>query len=118
MDINDVESFEAMMRDCDTNRGVIVSSAGFTDGAFRRAQQSITITVLSLDDALKLDWALESCLGECRPELTGKRGLVLWDSPMTPDLPGGAAYVFRVGKCDGCHQFHVWCFECGRKFIA
>ncbi|MEM7114396.1 MAG: hypothetical protein AAF614_18320, partial [Chloroflexota bacterium] len=26
--------------------------------------------------------------------------------------------LLRIGKCDGCHQFHIWCWECGNKFAV
>lgn len=117
VDIKAVEAFEGMMKDCQASRGVIVCTAGWTDGAQRRAQDTIAITLLSVQEALEYDWALDPCLGDCDAAVQ-QRGIVLWDGPIMPELYDRPAHVVRVGKCDRCHQFHVWCFACGRKFIV
>jgi hypothetical protein len=72
-----------------------------------------------MEEAIGFDWAFEPCLGECSITATRThRGMVLWDGPVTPELLDRPATVVRVGKCDGCHQFHVWCWSCGQKFIV
>jgi hypothetical protein len=53
VDINDVESFEGMMRDCSAKHGVIICSSGWTAGAERRAQDAITIKLLTIEEADK-----------------------------------------------------------------
>src|SRR5690242_17774346 len=75
VDIKDVETFEGMMHDCRAQRGVIVCASGWTDGAQRRAQELITIKLVTADEAEQFEWCYEECLAGC-PE--GK-GLVLWD---------------------------------------
>jgi restriction endonuclease Mrr len=52
LDLGDVEQFEGMMRDCRASRGIIVCTAGWTAAAARRAQQTITITLLDYETAL------------------------------------------------------------------
>jgi hypothetical protein len=72
-----------------------------------------------MEEALQFDWDFEPCLGECRKgSQQGHRGMVLWDGPVTPAWADRPAMVLRVGKCDGCHQFHVECWSCGKTFIV
>jgi hypothetical protein len=119
IDVKDVESFEGMMRDCQANRGVIVTTKGFSEAALRRAQDAITITILTLGDLEEYEWVYEPCYDECRRN-TGKysqRGMVLWATCLL--LPySEMAHIIQTGKCDGCHSFHVWCWECGLKFAV
>lgn len=110
VDVKDVESFEGMMRDCRAQRGVIVCASGWTAGALRRAQDAIAIRLLTPGEADELEWAYEECLGPCR----AGEGLVLWDGQLLLPLTGWA--IIWTGKCDRCHQFHVWCWDCGEKF--
>ncbi|MCA9897594.1 MAG: restriction endonuclease [Ardenticatenaceae bacterium] len=119
VDVKDIESFEGMMKDCRASRGVLVCTHGYTEGAVKRAQEAITINVFTLDEILDFQWAYEKCLGICSQsehnKKPTKRGMVLWVSYM--GIPSGTHMrVFQTGKCDGCHAFHVWCWECGLKF--
>ena len=134
VDIRDVEAFEGMMRDCRATRGIIVCTSGWTDGAVKRAKDAVTITLLEFEKALdEYDWNYEECLASC-PDKSG-RGGVLWGEWMptgipiagsTPLMPlSGVLWgewiptgwiILQVGKCDGCHSFHVWCQDCGDKF--
>jgi hypothetical protein len=117
VDIKDIESFEGMMRDCNAKRGVIVCSNGYTDGALKRAQDAITITVLSLEEFDEYNWVYKPCAGKCHGKSQSKRGMVLWAAYMgIPLSEDGPLLIFQTGKCDGCHSFHVWCWECGSKF--
>src|SRR5438046_7835216 len=35
------------------------------------------------------------------------------------DAPRLAGWILiQIGKCDGCHSFHVWCWDCGKKFAV
>jgi hypothetical protein len=45
VDIGDVEKFEGMMKDCRANRGVLVCTQGYTEGALNRAQDAISIKI-------------------------------------------------------------------------
>lgn len=50
LDIKDVEAFEGMMRDCRADRGILFCPSGWTGGAKRRAQDAITIQMMSLEE--------------------------------------------------------------------
>lgn len=116
IDIKEVESFEGMLRDCRASRGVIVCTNGYTDGALRRAQEAITIKLLPVEEMDEFIWAaFDPCTGQCEQAPTAKRGLVLWDGQHPLPLGPGWAIVF-TGKCDVCHDYNVWCWDCGEKF--
>ena len=116
IDITAVESLEGMMKDCSAHRGVIVCANGYTDGALKRAQDAITIKLLRADEVDEYAWAAyEPCMGKCSYASNGTAGLVLWDGQHPLPLGPGWAIVF-TGKCDVCHEFHVWCWDCGEKF--
>lgn len=119
LDIKDIESFEGMMRDCGAERGILVCPSGWSEGASRRAQDAITITLLPLEDLKEqTSWAsFDQCIGKCHqnPRLETQKGLVLWDAQHLLSFDGIFAVVY-TGKCDVCHNFHVWCWGCGEKF--
>lgn len=116
IDINTVEAFEGMMKDCSAHRGVIVCANGYTDGALKRAQDAITIKLLRADEVDEYAWAAyDPCLGKCARVSDRIGGLVLWDGQHPLPLGPGWAIVF-TGKCDVCHEFNVWCWDCGEKF--
>src|SRR6266571_5500470 len=118
LDVRDVESFEAMMRDCQAERGVLVCTNGLTPGAQQRAQDAITIKILTLDEAYQYSWAaFDECLGRCYElgRKSKRRGLTLWDAQLVLPVENLLAVVWS-GKCDVCHNFHVWCWDCGEKF--
>lgn len=116
LDVKDVESFEGMMRDCRAQRGILVCPNGSSEAAKRRAQDAITITLLSPDDLDDFPWAqFDPCMGECARSRRGKNGLVLWDGQLPVGLEGTWVIVWS-GKCDRCHNFHIWCWDCGEKF--
>ena len=115
IDIPTVEAFEGMMKDCGAHRGVIVCANGYTDGALKRAQDAITIKLLRVEEVDEYDWAVyEPCMGECAQDSNGTGGFVLWDGQHALPLGLGWVIVF-TGKCDTCHQFNVWCWDCGEK---
>jgi len=117
--IKDIESFEGMMRDCRAERGVIVSPKGFTRSAYHRAQDAITVTTLTLEQLGRYSWVYEPCLGDCSVSTDSgtKRGMVLWDDFLIMES-GGFINTVQTGKCDRCHSFHVWCWDCGERFIV
>jgi hypothetical protein len=122
LDVKDVESFEGTMKDCRASRGVLVCPNGYSPAALRRAQDAITIKLLTLDEVDEFDWAhYERCQGDCleRPN-PQDRGLVLWDGQHPVGIAGdgilGAWAIVFTGKCDRCHNFHVWCWDCGLRF--
>lgn len=119
LDVKDVESFEGMMRDCSAPRGVLVTPAGWTPAAARRAQDAITITLLSVANLDDFSFGFEPCLNAGCHSGNGhqRHGAVLWEE----FIPSGfdASWVIaQVGKCDRCHAFHVWCWDCGTRFAV
>ncbi len=118
IDVKDIESFKAMMEDCRADHGIVVCPNGFTPAAKRRAQDAITIKLVPLEDLEGFDLnAWDPCLGSCNIDYVNKHkyGLVLYDSPYLLER-NSLFSIMTVGKCDRCHEFHVWCWECGEKF--
>lgn len=64
LDIKDVESFEGMMSDCEAEHGILVCQSGWSEGAQRRAQDAITIRLLSLEELREnTSWAsFDECM--------------------------------------------------------
>lgn len=133
LDLGDVEQFEGMMRDCRAVRGIIVCTAGWSESAARRAHQAIAITLLDYETARdEYEWVYEACLGPCGLAVSSRvrRGGVLWGefradgiwrgraAPQTNALLMAVWTMIQIGKCDGCHSFHVWCWDCGKKFAV
>jgi Restriction endonuclease len=122
IDVKDVESFEGMMKDCRAARGILVCPNGYTPAAARRAQDAITIKLLDATQVDEFDWGqYDPCLGACGKSVDEKRrGMVLWDGQhllgIGMDGMAGAWAVVFTGKCDRCHNFHAWCWDCGEKF--
>jgi hypothetical protein len=54
-------------------------------------------------------------MGECARSTGSRKGLVLWDGQLPVGAEGMWVIVW-IGKCDRCHSFHVWCWDCGEKF--
>lgn len=118
LDVKDVDSFEGMMRDCRAEHGILVCSAGWSAAAHRRAQDAITIRLLTAEEAWQGDRcaSFEICVGPCQEQRApAKRGVVLWDGQFSVGLEGLASAVI-TGKCDVCHNFQIWCWECGETF--
>jgi restriction endonuclease len=66
IDVKDVESFESMMKDGRAVRGILVCPNGYSPAAERRAQDAITIKLLTRSEVDEFDWAqYDVCLGEC-----------------------------------------------------
>lgn len=118
IDINDVETIIGMMQDCRADRAVLVCTSGDTQAAFSRAQDAINISILTLEEALKYEWVYEPCLGKYASRKSNRTGMVLWGEYMVYGGADGLWTVIQTGKCDVCHSFHVWCWECGEKFAV
>jgi hypothetical protein len=117
--VKDVESFEGMMRDCRAQHGILVCPHGYSKAAFRRAKDAITIKLVALSDLKDFDlMAWDECAGACsRPDAKiTEQGLVLWDSPFGLAVADSPLSIVAVGKCDVCHNFQIWCWDCGQKF--
>ncbi|BFL64906.1 restriction endonuclease [Roseomonas mucosa] len=119
VDIKEVETFIGMMADCRASRGILVCSSGHTAAALARAQEVVTIRLLAPDDVDEFLWSsYEPCLGRCCDRVPAeRRGLVLWDAQHVLPVDPGWDITF-TGKCDVCHQFHVWCWNCGLRFAV
>lgn len=121
IDVKDVESFEGMMKDCRAHRGILVCSNGYTPAALRRAQELITIKLVTPKELESFDptssWGL--CTGQCSINNSkySKRGWVLFEICLNV-VPNGGIYPTTVviGKCDVCHDFNLWCWGCGQRF--
>lgn len=119
VDVKDVETFEGMMKDCRAQRGILVCPKGYTPAALRRAQDAITIKLVPLSELENLDLdSWDPCLGQCQSSRRRKSepGAVLWDSPYGFAVGDSPLSIFVSGKCDGCRNFHVWCWACGQRF--
>lgn len=117
VDISEVEKFEGMMRDCKANRGILVCQNGYTPAAAKRANESVLIVVKTMKDLEKFEFSYEPCLRNCDSIGRGKRRSgVLWGDCLGVKGSDKTLSVLNVGKCDGCHSFHVWCWDCGGKF--
>ena len=100
------------MKDVNAKRGIIVCSNGHTKAALIRAQQHISIKIISSDEIEDLDLnSWDNCLhNKC------SKGLVLWDSAPGVIVDNVVTVQF-TGKCDECGKFHVWCCGCGNKTV-
>lgn len=116
INVRDVETFRGMMEDVGATHGYLVCPSGHTAAAEKRAQTAVSIHLLPLDKLEDFDprtWPRCS-LTNC------KSGRVFWDGypEITLDLmaPDGTlircAFVHKVGKCDRCGVFHVFCASC------
>lgn len=111
IDINDVEAFEGMIRDCQASRGVLVSTAGYTEGAINRARELIDLNILSFEKAQEYEWVYAPCLTD-----TCNNGMVLWGSHLLHATQKGMWLTLQTGICDVCNSFHIWCWDCGEHF--
>ncbi|MFZ2654044.1 MAG: restriction endonuclease [Victivallales bacterium] len=121
IDVKDVESFEGMMKDCRAHRGILVCSSGYTPAALRRTQEAITIKILTLEEIGSLNpikW--KSCVGKCltRNSRYSEQGWVLLSHHrnVTPGIAPSPSSIVGIGICDVCHDFNIWCYECGQSF--
>ena len=111
IDIKMVEEFEGMMRDVNAQRGILVCPNGYTKGAFRRAQELITIRLIK-DDDIDIEnikfYGWDICQhGNCE-------GSLIWEQ--NPTLIEDKITITNSAKCDKCSRFNVWCWACGEKF--
>jgi hypothetical protein len=116
IDVTDVEAFLGLMQDVSATHSYLVTSAGYTETAEKRAQQSVSMRIVPVG-------RLENFDPSTWPHYKGsdcRYGRVFWDGypelsltamPTTgPDLrPRKLAFIHYVGKCDRCSLFHVWC---------
>ncbi len=112
IDVKQVEAFEGMMKDVRASRGILVCPHGHTKAALKRAQDAITIQLVPLSALESLDlMSWDAC---ANPKC--KKGFVLWDTTPGFSLPNGLLTIFATSKCDECHRFNIWCWDCGERF--
>lgn len=119
MDVRDVEAFKGVMEDCRASRGILICASGHTAAAYRRAQDFITLSIVGLDELDGLDlFSWQPCLGQCAEPGSRRRreGWVLYEQPFGLSIGGGPLSIISTAKCDECHDFHVWCWDCGQRF--
>lgn len=126
IDVTHVEAFRGLMEDVNATHGFLVCPMGYTLSAERRAQSTVSIRLVPLDQLEDFDpstWP--KCLATACPN-----GRVFWDG--YPGMTGGLTRVLRpglasrrevtfvhyVGKCDRCGAFHVKCLTCQDTFYA
>lgn len=116
LNVKDVESFHGMMLDCSSKVGILVCPNGYSAAAKKRAQDFINLKIVSLEELENLDLELwDDCFSDNCDEKF-KRGLVLWDAPMGIGSLASPVSVSCIGKCDVCGDFHIWCWDCDKKF--
>jgi len=117
IDVKEVESFRGLMEDVGATHGYLVSPAGHTKAAEKRAQAAVSIRIIPLDRLENFD---PSSWPPCQREGC-KRGRVFWDGypeltvvlqPVDGSPPTPISSVHYVGKCDRCGRFHVRCTTC------
>jgi hypothetical protein len=120
IDVKDVESFLGLMQDAGATHGYLVSPAGHTKAAEKRAQMAVSIRIVPVDRLANFD---PSTWPKCR-DADCKHGRVFWDG--YPELSVAlrpveanrgqreqlVAFLHYIGKCDRCGLFHVWCTRC------
>jgi hypothetical protein len=118
INVSDVEAFRGVMEDVRATHGYLVSSAGYTRTAERRAQEVVSIRIVPMD---RLDNFDPSTWPRCANSRC-RRGRVFWDGypeiQLTVESISGderrlIPFVHYVGKCDRCGRFHVNCLTCG-----
>ena len=121
VDVKDVEAFIGLMEDVKAARGYLITPVGATRSAVMRAQNCVSISLVSLEHLEAFDpltWP------RCR-HASCKNGRVFWDGfpevtfqiseigiEAKESILARQSFVYYVGKCDSCGGFHVWCRSC------
>jgi hypothetical protein len=111
-DIKEVETFEGLMRDVGAQKGFLVCSNGYTKAALKRAQEHISIRLVTPEEIENINLSTwDRCLySDCT------EGLILWNG--TPGIFfDDKVAVQYLGKCDECGRFHIWCWSCGNRKV-
>jgi len=109
LDVKDVEEFLGMMQDCSADRGIMICESGWSQAAARRVQDRIDIKIIPRSEIG--DYSDYAVCDEC---ICGK-GVVFYDNKSIIQINGLYSISF-IGRCDRCHSFNVWCWDCGDKF--
>lgn len=127
VDIKSVEEFIGLCEDIGADRGIIVSSAGFTEGARRRVRGRGNVILETIGWEKAYEKAKEAvipshithiCWKCTEPEELGRRvpGLILWEQGLGGDS-AGLWCIFWVGRCLRCGAVHLYCDPCGTTTI-
>jgi len=116
LNVKDVDEFVGLMSDVEAARGVLVCTSGWSDAAKRRADKMIDLRLLTEDEAQEFDHAAMDPCPYCRRDDRKTGGVVFWDGQFPITLTGWA--IVFTGKCDGCHSFAYWCWDCGEKVVV
>jgi hypothetical protein len=120
IDVKDVETFLGMMADVSATHGYLVSPAGHTKAAEKRAQRAVSIRIVPLDRLEDFD---PTTWPECRGPAC-RHGRIFWDGypelslkvrpvhESSREATKLLRFVHYVGKCDRCGLFHVRCMRC------
>ncbi len=112
--IKDVEAFYGFLDDVGANKGVLISSSDFTNGAKKRADGSnVNLQVLTLEEAEDFDWAAyiaPSC------QALGCWGYVSWNEMICHEGGDPTPPPYQAGFCDYCLSFHIECGNCGYMY--
>lgn len=120
IDVTHVEAFLGLMADVGATQGYLICPAGHTATAEKRAQLSVKIRLVPLDQIQDFD---PSTWPKCMKHKCVK-GRVFWDGypgitlSLRPQSESYATetqtidFVHSVGKCDKCGRFHVRCLSC------
>jgi len=105
VDIKTVDAFIGFLEDVAADKGVLITTTGFTLGAKTRAGAAgIELNVMTLESAMETDWGQfleDSCKTWMRC-----LGSIHWDySESGP----------RFGMCDHCGQLNIECGACGHQ---
>ena len=110
LDINDVEKFHGMMIDCSASRGILVCKNGWSDAALRRAGDYIGLSLLGEENVDEYIFYMTA--SNC---YACDKGVAFIDNDMALKIEN-LWNIFRIGKCDKCHAFYIWCWGCGEHF--
>jgi hypothetical protein len=122
VDVKVVESFIGMREDLDVDKGIIISSKGFSKGAINRVASNNKIELMTLDweSAFNsvipnLDYYnnLNDICPECTTEKSIVPGIILWDTPYGITEEDGAVSIIFTGKCLTCSHKFLYCDVCG-----
>ncbi len=77
----------------------------------------IEIRIVTTDEAVALDFSMIDPCPHCRLQKRKTEGFVFWDGQLPLPVEWSWAIIF-TGKCDVCHSFAFWCWDCGSKVVV
>ncbi|MGG3916001.1 restriction endonuclease [Rossellomorea vietnamensis] len=122
VDIKKVEGFIGMCEDLGVDKGIIISTKGFTKGAMKRVLNHFIIELVILDWRKAFNSVIPeldhySNLNDICTSCTTKDsiipGILLWDSPFGLEEKDGSVSVYFLGECLKCKTKSSFCDPCG-----